>query len=67
MVKVLNEKTLYLMYGLYKRKFTRPSMYMQADILDIAKAIAASEDDIRNGRVIPAEEVFKELRALYGY
>ena len=67
MVKVLNEKTLYPMYGLYKRKFTRPSMYMQADILDIAKAIAASEDDIRNGRVIPAKEVFEELRALYGY
>ena len=66
MVKVLNSKVMQPMY-LYKRKFTRPSMYMQADMLDFAKAIAASEDDIRNGRVIPAEEVFKELRQLYGY
>lgn len=67
MIKVLNSKTVHPMYTLYKRKFTRPSMYMQADMLDFAKAIAASEDDIKNGRLIPAEEVFKELRELYGY
>lgn len=67
MIKVLNSKTVHPMYTLYKRKFTRPSMYMQADMLDFAKAIAASEDDIKNGRLYDGEQVLKELRREYGY
>ena len=35
--------------------------------LDIIKHLKKSEEDIENGRTIPAEEVFKELRAEYGY
>lgn len=67
MVKVSKVKNMQPMYGLYKKKFTRPSMYMQEDILDIAKAIAESEDDIKNGRVYDGEEILKGLRMEYGY
>lgn len=31
------------------------------------RALDRSEDDIRNGRVHSAEEVFRELRDKYGY
>lgn len=48
-------------------KYTRPNMMLEEDILSIVRAIKASEEDIRNGRVIPAEEVFKELKEQYGY
>ncbi len=48
-------------------KYTRPNMMLEEDILSIVRAIRESEDDIRNGRLIPAEEVFKELREKYGY
>lgn len=34
---------------------------------DIEEKLKKSEDDIRHGRVKKAEEVFKELRAKYGY
>lgn len=48
-------------------KYTRPNMMLEEDILSIVRAIRESEDDIRNGRLILAEEVFKELRKKYGY
>ena len=48
-------------------KYTRLNMMLEEDILSIVRAIRESEDDIRNGRLIPAEEVFKELREKYGY
>lgn len=48
-------------------KYTRPNMMLEEDILSIVRAIRESEDDIRNGRLIPAEEVFKDLREKYGY
>lgn len=48
-------------------KYTRPNMMLEEDMLSIVRAIRASEEDIRNGRLIPAEEVFKELREKYGY
>lgn len=48
-------------------KYTRPNMMLEEDILSIVRAIRESEDDIRNGRLIPAEELFKELREKYGY
>lgn len=48
-------------------KYTRPNMMLEEDILSIVRAIRESEDDIKNGRLIPAEEVFKELREKYGY
>lgn len=48
-------------------KYTRPNMMLEEDVLSIVRAIRESEEDIRNGRVIPAEEVFKELRRKYGY
>lgn len=35
--------------------------------LEIIKHLQKSEDDIKNGRTIPASEFFKELRAEYGY
>lgn len=35
--------------------------------LDIINHLKKSEDDIKNGRTIPAEKLFKELRAEYGY
>lgn len=35
--------------------------------LDIIKHLQKSEDDIENGRTIPADKMFKELRAEYGY
>ena len=35
--------------------------------MDIIKHLKKSEEDIENGRTIPAEEMFKELREKYGY
>ena len=35
--------------------------------LDIIKHLQKSEDDIENGRTVPAKKVFEELRAQYGY
>ncbi|MCI8392380.1 MAG: hypothetical protein HFJ24_03895 [Clostridia bacterium] len=35
--------------------------------MDIIKHLQKSEEDIENGRTIPAEEMFKELREKYGY
>lgn len=54
-------------YGLEKKVFIRPNMRLQEDCLNIIRAIRKSEEDIKNGRVIPAEEVFKELREKYEY
>lgn len=34
---------------------------------ELNRAIDRSEDDIKNGRVRDAREVFKELRKKYGY
>lgn len=34
---------------------------------DIAKHLKKSEEDIKNGRTIPAKKVFEELREEYGY
>lgn len=34
---------------------------------DIIKHLQKSEEDIENGRTIPAKKVFDELRAEYGY
>lgn len=34
---------------------------------ELNRAIDRSEDDIKNGRVHDAREVFKELRKKYGY
>ena len=42
-------------------------MMLEEDILSIVRAIRESEDDIRNGTLIPAEEVFKEMKEKYGY
>lgn len=64
MIKVTN---LQPRYGLRKKTFVRPNMMLEEDILSIVRAIRASEDDIRNGRVFSAEEVFKELKQEYGY
>lgn len=35
--------------------------------LDIIKHLQKSEEDIENGRTVPAKKVFEELRAEYGY
>lgn len=35
--------------------------------LDIIKHLQKSEEDIENGRTVPAKNVFDELRAEYGY
>lgn len=35
--------------------------------LDIIKHLQKSEEDIENGRTVPAKKVFDELRAEYGY
>lgn len=34
---------------------------------EIIQHLKKSEEDIKNGRTIPAKKVFKELRAEYGY
>ncbi len=34
---------------------------------EIIKHLKKSEEDIKNGRTIPAKKVFEELRAEYGY
>ncbi len=67
MIKVLDKKALHPMYRLYKKTFVRPSMYLQADCISIARALSASERDIKNGRVYDGEEVLKELRKKYGF
>ena len=36
-------------------------------VLDIIKHLQKSEEDIENGRTVPAKKVFDELRAEYGY
>ena len=64
MIKVV---TIGPRYGLRKKVFVRRNMMLEEDALSIAKAIRRSEDDIKNGRLIPADEVFKELRQKYGY
>lgn len=35
--------------------------------LDIIKHLQKSEEDVEQGRTIPADKLFKELRAEYGY
>lgn len=35
--------------------------------LDIIKHLQISEEDIENGRTVPAKKVFEELRNEYGY
>ena len=35
--------------------------------MEIIKHLKRSEEDIEEGRTIPAEEVFRELRDKYGY
>lgn len=64
MIKVMN---LQPRYGLRKKVFVRPNMMLEEDVLSIVRAIRESEDDIKNGRLVPAEEVFKELKDRYGY
>ena len=64
MIKVIN---LQPRYGLRKKIFVRPNMMLGEDCLSIVRAIRKAENDIKNGRVIPAEEVFKELKQKYGY
>ncbi|MCI9286419.1 MAG: hypothetical protein HFJ57_00250 [Clostridia bacterium] len=64
MIKVTNLQPI---YGLRKKTFVRPNMMLEEDILSIVRAIRASEDDIRNGRVYDGIEVLKELREQYGY
>ena len=64
MIKVV---TIGPRYGLCKKVFVRRNMMLEEDALSIAKAIRRSEDDIKNGRLIPADEVFKELRQKYRY
>lgn len=64
MIKVTN---LQPKYGLRKKIFVRPNMMLEEDILSIVRAIRASEDDIRNGRVYDGIQVLKELREQYGY
>lgn len=34
---------------------------------EVERKLKEAEDDIKNGRVRPAREVFKELREKYGY
>lgn len=63
MIRTRNLQPKYLI----STKYTRPNMMLEEDILSIVKAIRESEDDIRNGRLISAEEVFKELKEKYGY
>lgn len=54
-------------YRLGKKVFVRQYMGLQEDYLSIVIAIRQSEEDIKKGRVVPAEVVFKELRQKYGY
>ena len=63
MIKTRNLQPKYIV----GTKYTRPNMMLEEDMLSIVRAIKESEDDIRNGRIIPAEEVFKELKEQYGY
>lgn len=64
MIKVA---TMQPKYGLCNKVFVRQNMMMQDDTLSIVRAIRKSEDDIKNGRLIPADEVFEGLRKKYGY
>jgi len=51
-----------------KGKFIdKPIFNYSCSIEDIIKHLQKSEDDIENGRTIPANEVFKDLRDRYGY
>ncbi len=63
MIKTRNLQPKYIV----GTKYTRPNMMLEEDMLSIVRAIRASKDDIRNGRVYDGIEALKELRRKYGY
>lgn len=64
MIKTLYLKNVNVISNLKERVYKQRK---QAYYNNILKAIKDSEKDIENGRVIPAEEVFEELRKKYEY
>lgn len=64
MIKTIYLKNVNVISNLKERVYKQRK---QAYYNNILKAIKDSEKDIENGRVIPAEKVFEELRKKYEY